>query len=103
MESLGFPMKIVSSVRTVAEQQKLYAQGRTAPGPIVTNADGVMNKSKHQLGLAVDCAFIVNNVPSWDWRLPWIVYGTAAEALGLEWGGRWKKPVDSAHVELNEE
>jgi peptidoglycan L-alanyl-D-glutamate endopeptidase CwlK len=46
-------------VRTAAGQKALYAQGRTAPGSIVTNAGGVKNKSNRQVksdgyGYAVD-------------------------------------------------
>jgi len=45
---------VVSGLRTDEEQQALYAKGRTEDGQIVTYKDGVVNKSKHQLGLAVD-------------------------------------------------
>ena len=36
--------------RTVAEQDALYAQGRTEPGSIVTNAKGSSYSSQHQWG-----------------------------------------------------
>ena len=40
----GFPpymaVRIVQGLRTIAEQDALYAQGRTKPGPIVTKAKG---------------------------------------------------------------
>ena len=39
---------ITDGGRTVAQQKALYAKGRTVPGSIVTNADGVKNKSNHQ-------------------------------------------------------
>ena len=29
---------------------------------------------------------------------PWATYGELAEALGLEWGGRWHQPFDPGHV-----
>jgi peptidoglycan L-alanyl-D-glutamate endopeptidase CwlK len=45
---LDLILKPISVLRTVEEQQALYAQGRTAPGRIVTNADGVRNLSRHQ-------------------------------------------------------
>ena len=38
---------IVKGHRSIKEQQELYAQGRTKKGSIVTNADGVNKKSKH--------------------------------------------------------
>jgi peptidoglycan L-alanyl-D-glutamate endopeptidase CwlK len=106
MLALGYPMFVVSGNRTLAEQQKLYAQGRTAPGKIVTNCDGVARKSNHQDGRAVDCAFVDDpltaKIETWDEKQPWEVYGTMAEALGLTWGGRWKSPVDKPHIELRD-
>ncbi len=99
MGELGFVLMVTDGVRTVAQQQKLYAQGRTKQGPIVTQADGVEHRSNHQIGLAVDCCFVVNGKPSWDDALPWVLYGAMAETLGLTWGGGWKHP-DRPHIEL---
>lgn len=105
MTVLGFPMGVTDGVRTIERQQELYAQGRTKPGPIVTNADGVTKKSNHQvhsdaLGHAVDCAFLVDGQFSWDSRLPWKAYGEVAKAVGLTWGGDWQSLHDLPHVEL---
>ena len=104
MAELGYPMLVTDGVRTDAEQQALYAQGRTAPGPIITHADGVTHRSNHQLhadgtGHAVDCAFLVNGQPSWDDALPWRLYGEAAKALGCTWGGDWQTIKDRPHIE----
>lgn len=41
-------ISIVYGKRTTQQQKNLYAKGRTAPGVIITNADGVKKKSKHQ-------------------------------------------------------
>lgn len=105
METLGHPMIVVSGLRTDAEQASLYAQGRTKPGKIVTNLDGVTKRSNHQSkadgwGHAVDMAFLRNGKPSWAEDHPWELYGLTAESLGLTWGGRWKKLVDRPHIEL---
>lgn len=105
MKALGFPMMVVEGLRTQERQQELWAQGRTKPGPIVTYRDGVTKRSEHQakgdgLGYAVDCCFLVDGKPSWDLRLPWKVYGEAAKALGLVWGGDWTSLVDLPHIEL---
>lgn len=103
MLELGYHMIVTDGVRTQAQQQKLYAQGRTAPGPIVTQADGVTRLSNHQpkagLGHAVDCCFLVDGTPSWADTLPWARYGALARAVGLKWGGDWTTP-DRPHVEL---
>lgn len=103
--ALGYPIVVTAGVRTVAEQQALYAQGRTAPGAIVTNDDGVLHKSNHQphadgFGHAVDCVFLVAGQPSWDGQQPWHLYGAMAQTLGCYWGGTWRTIVDLPHIEL---
>ncbi len=105
MDALGWPMLITDGFRTVAEQQRLYAQSRTAPGPRVTDRDGVLNKSNHQSGRACDCTFIDHDTgkPTWDLRYPWAAYGACVEAVGLKWGGRAAGPLhDQPHAELHE-
>ncbi len=116
MERRGFPMLVTDTLRTLQRQRALYAQGRTAPGRIVTYANGTVKphgtgKSNHQawpdgFGHAVDCTFVVDldsdgdmDDPTWDEDRPWALYGEVAEAHGLSWGGRWKRP-DRPHVEL---
>lgn len=91
--------EVVQGLRTFAEQDALYAQGRTAPGPIVTQAKG--GESNHNYGLAADLCPFVDGRP--DWNAPikvWAALGAAAEARGLEWGGSWKKFLDKPHVQL---
>jgi glutamine phosphoribosylpyrophosphate amidotransferase len=44
------PVKIIQTLRDSEYQSSLYAQGRTKPGNIVTNADGIKKKSNHQSG-----------------------------------------------------
>lgn len=62
----GIMIRIAEAVRTWAEQDKKYAQGRTAPGPIVTYAKG--GDSVHNYGLAVDIVFMFdkNNDGKWE-------------------------------------
>lgn len=105
MAVLGSPMIVTAGARTTAEQQQLYAEGRTAPGTIVTNDDGVTHVSNHQVqtdgyGHAVDCAFLVNGAPSWDAHLPWTLYGALLTKVGLTWGGNWTTLHDLPHAEL---
>jgi peptidoglycan LD-endopeptidase CwlK len=107
LAELGHPMLVTDGLRTDAEQVALYAKGRTAPGPKVTNADGVRRRSNHQAkadghGYAVDCCFLVDGNPSWDDAHPWRLYGEAAKALGLRWGGEFVGLVDRPHIELPE-
>lgn len=77
--------------RTYAEQDSLFAQGRTTPGKIVTNAKG--GESAHNFGLAVD--FYAG---SWDPPKYWLL-GKMANARGLVWGGDWTHP-DRPHVQF---
>ncbi len=103
MAALGFPMKVVQGLRTADQQAELYASGRTKPGKIVTNCDGIKLKSNHQAkddgyGHAVDMAFDASD-PFAD-SLPWDTYGACAKALGLVWGGAWISLKDRPHIEL---
>ena len=46
-EKQGCPIGIGECFRTVQEQNRLYDQGRTKPGPVVTNAPGSTYRSMH--------------------------------------------------------
>ncbi len=105
LDAVGHPIVVTAGVRTTEQQQALYAQGRTEVGSIVTEDDGVVHRSNHQVhddgfGHAVDCAFVVDGEPSWDPHLPWTIYGSLAMLIGLHWGGTWTTPHDLPHVEL---
>lgn len=50
----GLPLGIGECFRSVQEQDELYAQGRTKPGSIITNAPGSSYSSQHQWGIAFD-------------------------------------------------
>jgi ADP-Ribosyltransferase in polyvalent proteins/D-alanyl-D-alanine carboxypeptidase/Type III restriction enzyme, res subunit len=93
MADAGHPVRVVSSQRTAEQQQKLYAQGRSAPGPIVTELDGVNKKSLHQQGIAADLAFTGKDSQ-------WALLGKIAKEEGLVWGGDWKTLKDYGHVQL---
>ena len=95
----GLTVEVVQGLRTFAEQDALFAQGRSRPGPVVTRARG--GQSNHNYGLAVDMVPFNNGQPNWNAPLGvWTTIGTEAEKLGLEWGGDWKKFVDKPHVQL---
>ena len=96
----GLKIGIGECLRTVEEQDALYAQGRTMPGKIVTNARGSTYSSQHQWGIAFDFyrndgtgAF--NEAGDFFGKV-----GTLAKAVGLGWGGDWKSPVDKPHLYL---
>lgn len=81
---------ISEGFRTLARQKELYAQGRTKPGPIVTEKDGVNRPSNHQSGLAIDFAFMREGEPTWD--VPneaWQYLRHLAHTQGLTSGSDW--------------
>jgi peptidoglycan L-alanyl-D-glutamate endopeptidase CwlK len=95
----GLQIEVVQGLRTFAEQDALFAQGRSRPGPIVTRARG--GQSNHNYGLAVDVVPFNNGQPNWNAPLGvWTTIGSEAEKMGMEWGGDWKKFVDKPHIQL---
>lgn len=109
----GVAVLVYCTTRPSLCQDELYAQGRTAPGPIVTNAKG--GQSPHNYGLAVDAA-------PWEWIQDqpggvyhkeldwtpfqrgildprWSVMVDAAAVCGLEWAGNWKTFKEYVHFQ----
>jgi len=96
MKMLGHEIRLVQGFRSIAEQDRLYAQGRTTPGNIVTKAKG--GESFHNYGCALDFTFRKhgNDAP----KNLWETLGTIGKQHGLEWGGDWKRFVDRPHFQL---
>lgn len=90
-------LRITMGLRTIAEQDALYAQGRTTPGNIVTNAMG--GTSFHNYGLAIDLVEMVNNDTIADWTYDTSKLKPIADKYGLEWGGIWVHIKDRPHFE----
>jgi peptidoglycan L-alanyl-D-glutamate endopeptidase CwlK len=84
------------TLRTFAEQNVLYAQGRTKPGKIVTNAKGGL--SYHNYGMAIDIVLIANGAASWDsgkdfdadGKADWMEVVSIFKQFGWEAGIDWK-------------
>lgn len=97
-------MKFISGTRTYAEQDELYAIGRTPPLAVgvVTYAKG--GQSNHNFCLAVDIGLwrdghYLGDGFDKDYEAvgEWIMSVTA----GLEWGGNWpKRKRDLPHFQL---
>ena len=101
------------TLRTVAEQNELYAQGRTKLFDVngkrlgkVTNANG--GQSIHNYGLALDIVLLVDNkTASWDMvtdfdkdgKSDWMEVINIFKEAGWVWGGDWKSIKDAPHVE----
>ncbi|RXZ84166.1 M15 family peptidase [Paenibacillaceae bacterium] len=96
----GIPILITQGLRTIAEQDALYAQGRTAPGKIVTNARG--GYSNHNFGVAIDFVRLEpdgRNI-SWDVNKDWMTVVEIAKEMGFSWGGDWTSFKDYPHFEM---
>lgn len=114
---------ITCTWRSNSEQEELYAQGRTKPGRILTNAKP--GQSKHNFTLAgrpaakaFDVVPLRHGKPVWgtggngidddttdddkdDLEL-WQRVGNIGESVGLEWAGRWKNMREFPHFQLKE-
>jgi len=89
---------ITSTFRDNESQNALYAQGRTAPGKIVTNAKA--GESWHNYRCAVDVVPLRNGKPVWDGKdSVWQTVGELGKQAGLEWAGDWKKFKELAHFQ----
>jgi hypothetical protein len=112
----GWPVtmaiRIVQGVRTIEEQNELYAQGRTKPGKIITKARG--GSSFHNFFTAIDFAIIydkdgngtweelswdINKDGNKDGKKDWNDVIAAFEAKGWESGSKWRTFKDYPHLQ----
>lgn len=94
----GIDLLVTSTYRDFESQNALYAQGRTAPGKIVTNAKA--GQSFHNYRCAVDVVPIVAGKPRWDVKDEvWQQVGALGKAAGLEWAGDWKRFKEYPHFQ----
>ena len=88
--------KIIDGNRTFAEQDALFAIGRTKAGHIVTNARAGF--SNHNFGVAWDIGIFdgtryITESPLYDKA------GKIGKGLGLEWGGDFNSIIDKPHFQ----
>ncbi len=102
MGATGYVM--ISGNRSYAEQDALYAKGRTAPGPVVTNAKGGF--SKHNFKIAGDfgvfsgSSYLDNTNPALASRIHKAVAAwVKANLPKMEWGGDWTSFRDEPHYQ----
>jgi len=94
-KTLGIDLHVVQALRTIDEQNALYAKGRTAPGAVVTNAKG--GSSYHNYGLAFDVAPFVNG--KLNYNIDWNPVAAIGKKHGFKWGGDFKSIKDKPHFE----
>lgn len=108
----GVRLRFAYTLRTVEEQDALYAQGRTTAGKKVTNAKG--GQSIHNYGLAFDIVLLYDKdgngtfeSASWDTKADfdkdkvadWMEVTNHFKSIGWTWGGDWKRFPDYPHFE----
>jgi len=108
---VGIHPFITQTMRSFAESDALYAQGRTKPGPIVTNAPG--GSSYHNYGLALDFVIQKDGKESWVVDKNWMIVVNIFKKHGFVWGADWdndgitkaqgdkdESMVDAPHFEM---
>ena len=96
-------IRVTEGLRSWNEQQRLYEQGRTTPGKIVTNCPG--GHSWHQYGLAVDVCPNDESKPVWtpDWNENhpnWKRIEQVAASMGFTCGCAFRTRPDDPHLQL---
>ena len=118
----GIDILITCTWRSPAEQDALYAIGRTKPGRHVTNAragessHNVVDQMQRPAAQAFDVVPIRNGKLIWgtsgdgidqdptdddtdDLEL-WQRIGAIGETVGLEWAGRWTRMREFPHFQM---
>ncbi len=104
----GITIRITEGFRSFEQQDRLYEQGRSKPGTIVTNAKG--GQSYHNYGLAIDFAIYDEEKHQLSWDIKrdgnkngiadWQEVVQEAKKLGFDWGGDWQRFKDYPHLEM---
>ena len=104
LEAIKFvDFSVTTGHRTMEEQARLYAQGRTMPGSIVTNARPGDSTHNDEPSKAFDfCPWPVD----WDDLAEFGVVAGVIMHIGwsmgydVDWGGHWDTFVDYPHIEI---
>lgn len=107
----GIDLIITCTWRGPEEQERLYASGRTEPGPVRTWARA--GQSKHNFvvdgkpaSLAFDVVPVRDGKAVWETTgedgKNWQTIGEIGISLGLEWAGRWpRKKREYPHFQIS--
>jgi hypothetical protein len=110
----GIAIMIVDTDRTVEEHRANLAKGTSSASlsfhlprymRTLTGAEGVdPDRDKSDaIDLVPYDQYQLHGPDKLQWNTSdpvWAVIGEVGESLGLEWGGRWKKPHDPGHLQL---
>ncbi|MGM0898888.1 MAG: M15 family metallopeptidase [Bacillota bacterium] len=107
-EDIGIDIVITDGFRSIEEQDRIHAQGRSDSGNVVTYAQG--GESYHNYGLAIDYALrLPDGSVVWDIRRDdngngrpdWFEVADIGKELGFEWGGDWTRFKDYPHLQMD--
>ena len=99
-----YDFAITEGLRTVERQQELFKQNTS--NKIITKCDGIKNKSKHQLGKAIDImVYDEHGAGTWEekyYKEVALIFKQKAKELNINisWGGDWKSFKDYPHFEI---
>ena len=89
---------ITQTLRTFAESDSIYAQGRTVTGTIVSNSKA--GQSYHNYGLALDFCVLVHGKMVWAQNNNWMIVVNTFKKYGFTWGGDFTGTFkDAPHLE----
>ena len=89
-------IRIVSAYRSMEEQERIYNQGRTTPGVIVTKS--IPGSSYHNFGLAVDLGPLKDNGEV-NYLYDFSLWANIGSQWNITWGGNWTGFKDLDHWE----
>lgn len=93
---------IIFGFRSLEQQTKLYEQGRSAPGKIVTRA--MAGQSPHNFNCAIDTWIMSEDGSSIDWNnsefIDILKSHAASVSNKIVWGGNFQSLSDKPHWEL---
>ena len=101
-KAAGIDVLITSTYRDKESQAALFAQGRTTPGKIVTNARA--GQSFHNYRVAFDVVPLRNGKAAWgtanEDAVLWKKIGAIGVECGLEWAGNWRTFKEFPHFQF---
>lgn len=107
MHKAGIDYIVTCTYRNGIDQDALYAQGRTAPGKMVTNARAGESRHNHvgadfkPAALAFDICIMNHGKCDWDIANPnWKNAGKIGKSVGLEWAGDWQSFKEYPHFQI---
>lgn len=94
---VGIDVLIYCTLRTLDEQARIYASGRTVPGAVLTNAkpgESLHNPDESGKAWAFDAVPLLPDGRA-GWGAATLIdkMGQCGELAGLEWAGRWTGPL----------